>query len=905
MSELSTPTYFFLDSQQGRTSAQGWRVESLTKLQITAVGLQLALQPSPPVPLKDAQGSFGGLTNPTGVARDSQGNLYIADGSQHQIFRLTRRDGFEVWATFFRINQGPLKSDRFVYVPTAHRLERWRPSRQPTPQSFTEVEMICETVWNETQAQQLVLQYLQTHEPDPGSAVCNPVVVERNLAQETISEVWQAAYPKHLPAGEICKSSIDYLPCLGGLGYQPRQFNQPRGLAVSHRDWLYVADTKNHRIQVFALPSLTLIQVWGTGTSGSVLGAFNEPWDVVVDSHENVYIADKGNHRLQKFATHRHQFVSIGGSQLRSQVFQVLYGTQQGDRFVYIPARRRLERWDAGLGRDPVSLSEVTIINETVPTLEVARQLVLASLNAKGSTDILVDWVTVYPLETDPAFESPTHLAIDADDWIYVIDQARTEVKVLDAEGRVVNHLTYVSEFSGHLPPTAITVDANGKLVLANSDGLHRFDLRMGGRYEGCCGTWVGHCTSLSAEPSGDVIAVGGDLKGVAQVPPSQRFEDQGLYLSRMLDSQIDRCPWHKIRLHFQPFPLATQLQVWTYTANTELSSLEIQALLPEDWLTGQINGEDFLVLSPPGRFLWLKIQFAGNGSASPVLQDMEVHFPRQSYLQYLPGVYQTDPISKDFLERFLSIFQTVLGGVEHQIDHLAEYFDPDGAPNRLFLEWLAGWLDMTFYQNWSLETCRRLLRHAPELYRQRGTAAGLKQLLWLALGVQVEILEHFRLRQWLFLNSQSTLGGRSHLWGNAFFNEAFLGDTADLGTFSLVGESTSIEESFAGDAHRFSVFISAAQCQSPIVERQIRALIAAEKPAHTQYFLHKVEPHFRVGVQSTVGLNMMVGSYPQPVLNHCATLSKDTVLNSTPETHNTPAIQVGRDRLGVNTSLR
>ncbi|MBW4518165.1 MAG: type VI secretion system baseplate subunit TssG [Scytolyngbya sp. HA4215-MV1] len=905
MSDLTAPTYFLLDSQQGHTAAAGWRVEHLTKLQITPTGLQLALQPSPPVPLKDAQGTFGGLTNPTGVALDSQGTLYIADRSQHQIFRLTRRDGFQGWATAFRINQGPFASDRFVYVPTAHRLERWRPSRQVAPQRFADVEVISETVWNETQAQQLVLQYIQTHDADLGASVCNPVIIDRDLCQESIADSSQIAYPSHLPAGEICKSSIDYLPCLGGLGQQPRQLNQPNGLAVSKRDWLYVADTQNHRIQVFALPSLTLIEVWGTGTPGAALGTFHEPWDVAVDSHENVYIADKANHRLQKFDAHRRQFSAIDGSQLRSQVFQVLYGAQQGDRFVYIPTRRRLEQWDAGLGQDPVSLSEVTILNTAVATLEAARQLVLAHLNAKGSTDILVEWDTVYPLETDPGFDSPTHLAIDANDWVYVIDQAKTEVKVLDSAGRVVNHLTYVSELRGHLPPTAIIVDADGKLVLANSEGLHRYDLKMGGRYEGCCGTWEGQCTSLAAAPKGDLVAVGGDLNGVAQIPVSQQFEGEGFYFSRMLDSEIDRCPWHKIHLHFEPFPLATQLQVWTYTANTELSALDIQTLQPDDWLTGQMNGEDFLVLSPPGRFLWLKMRFAGNGIASPVLQDLEVHFPRQSYLQYLPAVYQSDPISKDFLDRFLSIFQTVLGGVEEKIDHLAAYFDPDGAPNRPFLEWLAGWLDMTFYQNWPLATCRRLLRHAPELYRQRGTAAGLKQLLWLALGVRVEILEHFRLRQWLLLNSQSTLGGRSVLWGNALLNDAFLGDTPPLGTFPLLGESTSIEEGVAGYAHRFSVFVPAAQLRSPTVERQIRSLIDAEKPAHTQYILHKVEPHFRVGVQSTVGLNLMVGTYPQPVLNHCSTLGVDTVLNSTPETRNIPAIQVGRDRVGINTALR
>jgi phage tail-like protein len=904
MSDLITPTYLLLDSQQGRTAPEGWQVESSEKLQITANGLQLALQPSPPIPLKDNQGTFGGLADPTGVAIDSQGNIYIADGDQHRILRLTRRDGFQVWATFFRISQGPFASDRFVYVPTAHRLERWRPSRQVAPQSFDEVEVISITVWDEIQAQKLVLEYVHSHQPEPVSQGCSPVVIDRDLCQESIAESISAAYPSHLPAGEICKSSLEYLPCLGGLGSQPRQFNKPRGLAISGRDWLYVADSLNHRVQIFALPSLTLIDVWGTPVASMVLGAFHEPWDVVVDSQDNVYIADKGNQRLQKFEAKSRRFIAIDGSQLRARVWQVRYGGQKDDRFVYIPARQRLEIWVASLDRDPINAGEVRVIATGVKSIAAAQQQVLKSINALGSTDILLAWDMVYPLETDLVFVSPTHLAIDGNNWVYVVDEAQAAVRVLDDLGRVVTQITYVDEFGGELPPTAITVAADGKLILANSSGLHRFDLRMDGLYEGCCGTWSGHCHSL-ATGSDDLIAVGGDLIA-AQVPNSQRFEGEGVYFSQRLDSEIDRCPWHKIQLHCEPFPLATTLQIWTYTSDdVELTATDIRSLPEDNWLTGQINGSDFLVLSPPGRFVWLKMKLAGNGDASPILRDLEVHFPRQSYLQYLPAVYQSDPVSKDFLERFLSIFQTVLGGVEDKIDHISEYFDPDGAPNRLFLEWLAGWLDMTFYEDWSLETCRRLLRHAPELYRQRGTPAGLKQLLWLALGIQVEILEHFRLRQWLILDSQSAgLSGRLNLWGNALFHDAFLAENAQLGAFPLLGEETSIEEGFAGYAHRFSVYVPAVQCRSPTIERQIRALIEAEKPAHTQYFLHKVEPRFRVGVQSTVGMDMLVGDYPQPVLNHCATLGYDTVLNSTKEANNVPAIQVGRDRLGVNTNL-
>ncbi len=905
MSEITAPTYHILDNHQGHNPEQGWRVQTLERVQIAPQGLQLLPLPSPPVPLKDAEGTFGGLTNPTGVAVDARGVIYIADATHQQIFRLTRRDRLQIWAQFFRINQGPFKSDRFVYVPTAQRLERWRASRQVFPTSFAEVEVIQERVFDEIQARKLILCYIQTQEPDKTTNLCNPVTEERELDQETIAEVWEAPYPKHLPAGEICQSSIDYLPCVGGLGNAPRKFNEPRGLAISQKRNLYVADSQNHRIQVFALPSLVLKAIWGTGTAGNNLGEFNEPWDVVVDAEANVYIADKGNQRLQKYDCNQRSFISFDGTILRADFFQVLYGDGKGDRFVFIPARSRLEQWSRSLGRNPNNLSEVNIISDQIDTVDAARKFILEILNAKGATDILVEWSGDYPLESDDSsddsFNSPTHLAIDREGYLYVVDGGKDYVKVLDREGRVIKLISFVSEVFGDFPITAVTVDSTGKLVLANSKELHRFDFRKG--YQGCCGTYQGHCTSLATDINGDIIAVGGDLGEVSLIPPPSIFESQGKYFSQALDSNIYSCQWHKILVKTDSIPLGTSIKVWTYTSEEELTAADIQALQPEDWHTGQLNAEDFLILSPPSRFLWLKIELAGNGKDTPTLKQLKIYFPRLSYLQYLPAVYQADPVSKDFLERFLSIFETALGSVEHKIDHIAEYFDPDGVPDREFLEWLASWVDLKFYQGWSLETCRRLLRHAPELYCQRGTVAGLKLILWLAFGVKVEILEHFRLRRWLFLNGQSSLTGGAVLWGNQILNYSQLGgENSHLGNLTLQGTPEPIADMFSAFAHRFSVFIPAAQSRCDR-ETQIRALIEAEKPSHTQYTLQKVEPRFRVGVQSTLGFNTLIGDYPRLVLNHCSTLGYDAVLNTAPESQ-APGVQIGQGRVGVTTRL-
>ncbi|MEH1867444.1 MAG: phage tail protein [Nostoc sp.] len=928
MSELNSSTYFLLDSQQGRNAEDGWHAQQLTNLQITPIGLQLASIPSPPLPLKDAQGTFGGLTNPTGVTVDNGGNIYIADASHHQVFRLTRRDKWEVWAKFFRIDRGAFTSYTFVYVPTAKRLELWQPSRQVYPQSFADIEVIKERVFDENLARKLILCYIQTHEPERVKNLCNSGSEVRELEKETISQTWEAAYPSHLPSGNICKSSIEPLPCVGGLGKAARQLNEPRGLAISQTGNFYIADTKNHRIQIFALSSLLLKAIWGKqgGIYGDKAGEFNEPWDVIIDSKGNVWISDKNNHRLQKFDNRQRKFTIVDGTQLNAHFFQVLYGNNKGDRFVFIPARRRLEKWSNNLGRNPANLNEAIEINNNINTLESARQLVLETIQARKSTDILVEWDNIYSLETDEKFDSPTHLAIDRQENIYVVDKDKDYVKVVDPQGRIINKITYVSHIPGSFLPTAIAINEQGQLVLAHSTGLHYYDLKVGGCYEGCSANGQSHCTSMAKDISGNLIVVGEDL-GVAQIPLSTKFEQEGTYFSRSLDSNIYNCQWHKVLLDISSIPTGTSIQVWTYTSEEELEDWDIQALPDEDWQTGQlisvlknqtktinpsslsaiidlnqspIEPEDLLILSPPGRFLWLKINFVGNGNDTPTIKHLKAYFPRLSYLQYLPAVYQADPVSKDFLDRFLSIFETVLGSVETKIDHIAEYFDPDGVPDRQFLEWLASWVDMTFYQGWSLETCRRLLRHAPELYRQRGTPAGLQHILWLIFGVKVEILEHFRLRRWLFLNSQSSLGGRSQLWGNHIINRLQLGENSRIGDFALVGTSDPEHDPFSLYAHRFSVFIPSTQ-SPPIIERQIRAVIEDQKPGHTQYSLEKVESRFRVGVQSTVGMDTLVGTYPRLVLNYCSTLGYDTVLNSAPESQ-TPAIAVGQKRVGVNT---
>jgi uncharacterized protein (TIGR03663 family) len=74
---------------------------------------------------------------------------------------------------------------------------------------------------------------------------------------------------------------------------------QPTGLAVDRQGRVYVADTGNHRIQVFDADG-SLEQTIGSFGQGE--GQFHEPRGVAVDRQGNIYVADTWNARIVKLS---------------------------------------------------------------------------------------------------------------------------------------------------------------------------------------------------------------------------------------------------------------------------------------------------------------------------------------------------------------------------------------------------------------------------------------------------------------------------------------------------------------------------------------------------------------------------------------------------------------------------
>jgi DNA-binding beta-propeller fold protein YncE len=95
----------------------------------------------------------------------------------------------------------------------------------------------------------------------------------------------------------------------GSAGSGDGEFNNPNGIAVDTDGSIYVADSSNHRIQVFDSTG-AFVDKWGSNGSGD--GEFNAPVGIAV-SGGYVYVTDAGNNRVQ--VRHRRRICGEVGQQ--------------------------------------------------------------------------------------------------------------------------------------------------------------------------------------------------------------------------------------------------------------------------------------------------------------------------------------------------------------------------------------------------------------------------------------------------------------------------------------------------------------------------------------------------------------------------------------------------------------
>ena len=216
--------------------------------------------------------------------------------------------------------------------------------------------------------------------------------------------------------------------------------------------------------------------------------------------------------------------------------------------------------------------------------------------------------------------------------------------------------------------------------------------------------------------------------------------ENDGPYISPFLNSGISECQWHRIKIKAD-IPDNATITVSFSTSDHEGSENDEH----ENWYDGCVfkkNVRDALIQVPSGQYIRLKIELHRDGEKSPVLKQVKVYYPRLSYLRYLPEVFQENSESKEFLERYLSIFESAFYDSEECISHIPLYIDPKAAPEE-FYRWLADWVSLDLYELLTDNEKREFILKAVEFYKQKGTVSGLASLVSFLTGKKCCIKEY------------------------------------------------------------------------------------------------------------------------------------------------------------------
>ena len=101
--------------------------------------------------------------------------------------------------------------------------------------------------------------------------------------------------------------------------------------------------------------------------AAGTFGELENPTGVAVGEDGAVYVSDATKHKIFRL-------VRREGLEFVATFYEISGGPFAKDRFVYVPAASRVERWPAALGGDPRSFANVEVQCETIWTADEARR---------------------------------------------------------------------------------------------------------------------------------------------------------------------------------------------------------------------------------------------------------------------------------------------------------------------------------------------------------------------------------------------------------------------------------------------------------------------------------------------------------------------------------------------------
>jgi sugar lactone lactonase YvrE len=170
-------------------------------------------------------------------------------------------------------------------------------------------------------------------------------------------------------------SNGTFLLKFGTSGFGDGSFSFASGIALDSRGNIYVADTGHNRIQKFDSNGTFLLKF---GASGNGDGRFGNPSGIALDSSRNIYVIDKDNNRIQKFSPNEVPIalnLAISGTVEIGQSLTGTYTFSDDDSDTESGSTFKWYRADDSNGTNAVTITDANLSTYTITSSDGGKYL--------------------------------------------------------------------------------------------------------------------------------------------------------------------------------------------------------------------------------------------------------------------------------------------------------------------------------------------------------------------------------------------------------------------------------------------------------------------------------------------------------------------------------------------------